>query len=625
MSGTDTAAMVPNKYDVVIDGYGYMFWAGLMQSLPFRNQRAAYSYTPTFIPRTNISGAYGDNQQDFFLTASQDNWFLGQGQRFFRANDQDSSRKYYSGASVDTNIEGQVTMRRAIVTSTLAANVKAACPGGYTLGPSAHAYCTTSNLYTVDYAGAITDQGAHGAGTPRGMCTDGVNLYVSGSSKVRKWTGSGYSDFSASLTGEVAFLNNSLYGFLNGVLHVYDTSGTQSTVFTWKDATGTTRAATAKIMPFGGQLLIYFPYLTDRPELWIYDGTGTSRIAELPASAVGYDLEVIEGVVYLSGAVCDAPGGSTLGMVPVVWAYVNGSISEVWRAQNGSGTLPAVNSLYLPALGTYAGRLIFVDPINQSINEYNPANGAVSVIAQHTREGSPSSTTKSWITSAANSVFLTYDAGGGSPKAVFYPDQSNFAATATLDSSLIDFDNSLTKLFRGIKVDWEGGGSVDLWYQSDSLTSGYTPMSIGGARSGTEYLFTNLTGRSMSWRLVLNNNVSGADAFNPPGLPTIKRVYLRAVPVQQSYKRRQYVLDLSGVITAGTVDNPVPLRDSTSHVLTGAAMAANLNATIVATSPFNVTDRLGTYSAVFEQGEGITEIDEVRPGEFIAQVTLREA
>jgi hypothetical protein len=32
----------------------------------------------------------------------------------------------------------------------------------------------------------------------------------------------------------------------------------------------------------------------------------------------------------------------------------------------------------------------------------------------------------------------------------------------------------------------------------------------------------------------------------------------------------------------------------------------------------------GTYAAVFEQGEGVTELDEVRPGEFIAQVTARE-
>jgi hypothetical protein len=54
MSGPVTAAEVPGVYDVVIDGYGFVFWTSLMQSLPFRNQRAAYSYTPTFLERTNV-------------------------------------------------------------------------------------------------------------------------------------------------------------------------------------------------------------------------------------------------------------------------------------------------------------------------------------------------------------------------------------------------------------------------------------------------------------------------------------------------------------------------------------------------------------------------------------------
>lgn len=630
MSGTDTAADVGPRFDVVIDGYGYVFWNGLMQSLPFRNQRAAYSYTPTFLERHNVSGAYGDNEQDFFLTASQDDWSEGSGQLFFRGNDADRARRYYSGVAADPiSRPGQVTVRPAVITSNPTGSVIYAMGGkGAAAGATDHLYCSldtaTHTLHTVTSAGVDSSNGAHGAGLPCrwGMCSDGAYEYIAGATKIVSWSGAAFADFSATANaGALAFLNNALYSCDGSTLKVYSTVGAATTLFTWRDAFGvalTPFLQKPKIAAFGGQLLIYWPYMNDGPELWIYDGTSTYRVAKLNHAMVGYDMQIIEGVVYLSGLLSTETGG-VLGLIPVVYVYLSGTINELWRSKTAvSGTF-GVSSQFLPALGDRAGRLVILDQGAQKVMEYDPSLGAITNIATLTVSGSYASTDLPMVSSGATSILFDYDAGNSSTGNTLglYPDPSNFATTAKITSSLIDFDNSLTKILRGVKVEWFGAGSVDISHliDGDPETGSYTTLQTT-AVSGTEYLFpAGTTGRTVSVQVTLNN--SGGSK------PTLTRVYVRAVPVQQGHPWRQYVLDLTGRTDLGQKSNPVQLRDGSSSPLTGAEMATNLKTSIEAGTPVDITDKFGTYSGVFEQGEGITELDEVRPDEYLAQVTAR--
>lgn len=595
--------------------------------MPFRNQRAAYSYTPTFIERTNISGNYGDNQQDFFLTASQDDWSGGQGQHFLRTNDVTSSSKFYSGSFINTRTEGQVTLS-ALTTNVNDGNgglAAAACAMGNGVSAGGgglrilHAYCVGSDLWQMNGVTA-SDVGAHGAGTVAqwGMCADGKYVYISGGTKLRKWDGSSFSDFSATPCGSIAYLNNTLYGFTAGKLVQYSTTGTQSDVFPWKyangdaDATGAVKTSQVKLVPFGPSLLILFPFRADRPELWLYDGTNTSIIAEFPRSAIAYDCIEIGGIVFISALITDDTAIGTPGDKAVIYAYVDGTLSEVWRSIGAvTGTIDKV------ALGTFAGNLVFVDPYTRTLSQLDISSGAVTSVAGYTHGAETSGTHSPQISSAAQSVMVTWQTAttvsGVGPDV--YPSTNAFAASGIIQTSLIDFDNGLTKNMRSVKVDWSGGGSVDIAYQLDTLTGSYTSLQTG-ATSGTEYLLPASTqGHSISVQVTLNNSAGS--------VPTLKRIYVRAAPVQQSYRRNQHVLDLTGR-NDRDVNQPVRLRDDTDSTLTGAQMAANLIASITSTIPISVTDRFGTYNAVFEQGEGITELDEVRPGEFIAQVTLRE-
>lgn len=48
----------------------------------FGREPATYGHSPTFVERSNVSGDYGDNQQAFWLVASQRDWSLGEQQPF---------------------------------------------------------------------------------------------------------------------------------------------------------------------------------------------------------------------------------------------------------------------------------------------------------------------------------------------------------------------------------------------------------------------------------------------------------------------------------------------------------------------------------------------------------------
>jgi hypothetical protein len=609
VSGTDTAAMIPNRYDVVIDGFGYIF-------PNVQDERARYTYTPTFLQRTNVGSAYGDNQQDFFLTASQNDWSLGEEQRFFHPSGEeggDSARRYFRGSALETHIPGQATLLPAIRQVSNSDTVITSC----FKTPSSHYYTTSANLKSIaGSTGVVTDHGAHGAGAVTGMATDGGNVFISGTTKVRKWNGAAFSDFNATASvGALAFLNNALYSCDGAVLRVYDTAGTATTLYTWKDAAGATIAASnVRLVPFGGSLLISFPALTGRPQLWIYDGVSTSKIAEFPLSSIGFDLCVLDGIVYLSGTIFDASAGTTLGVVPVIWYYVNGTIGTLWRSQDSvvlDYHLYAL-SFYNPALGTLGGRLVFTDTLNLRLLEYDPLSGSISTLGTFTTSSNLTYTsTPVALSSVGTNVLVTIGGTGSSPTNpdfLIYPHSSNFATSGYIQTSQFDFENALTKVFRGVKVVWSGSnGSVDLSYSIDG--GSFTALQTG-AVSGTEYtLPANTTGATIAVKATLNYSSGG---------PTLKRIYVRASPVQQSFRRCEYALDLTG-FRAG---NPVRRRDGSDHTLTGSQMATNLNTAITSTTPLTITDRFGTYTGVLEPGG--CEIIEHRPGEFVARVTIRQ-
>jgi len=177
MSGTDLAADVPGKFDVIIDGYGYVTSRAVDPNFPFRTQQVQLSYTQTFVERTNVSGSYGDNQQDFWLAISQKDWSLGEQLKFFRT---DQTSRYWRGQNVDVRTPGQVTIRPAVKAVTFAGAVVTCCPKGTQSG-SLFASSAT-NLYEIDSTGTITDKGAHGLGVAPatfGLVTDGLNAYLS--------------------------------------------------------------------------------------------------------------------------------------------------------------------------------------------------------------------------------------------------------------------------------------------------------------------------------------------------------------------------------------------------------------------------------------------------------------
>src|SRR2546425_3150974 len=100
-----TATDVPNRIDLLLDGNGFMFDETIdPTSLYSSRQRAQYGLSPVFVQRQNVSGDYGDNQQDFFLTFTQRDWSEGEQQKYFRQSDPDAIRRYWRGSGRDPSL-----------------------------------------------------------------------------------------------------------------------------------------------------------------------------------------------------------------------------------------------------------------------------------------------------------------------------------------------------------------------------------------------------------------------------------------------------------------------------------------------------------------------------------------
>jgi hypothetical protein len=593
-----TAADVPNKYDVLINSVGYMF-------AEVEDVKAEFGYTPTFVPRSNTQGDFGDNFQDFWMTETQRDWTLGEQQRFYRPRlSESSASRYWDGTAIDRSVPGQVSMRKVTSSVAFAASIVGAVGQG---GGGTKMYAGSStNLYELTAAGVITDRGAHGAGTfadKEAMATDGFfNVYIGGATNIRRFdtAGFGFTTFSATATQALCYLNNTLFAMNStaDALLRFDTAGTATTIFTWQTAPGVAAGARTQLRAYGSKLLIA-RYAGERgAELWLYDGgAAPSRIAVFPPNFTLNSLDVVNGVAYIGGSFAVSAAISR----PAVYYYANGTYDILWKASTDYA------GVAFAPIAAFQGGLVIADESDGSLLFFDPLTGGVSTMGAYSVTGG----LPIRLTASAVSLLLTQ----GSATGYLYYGAGTTATTSTVVSSLMDFDSSLTKIMRGIRVEFESGsdgngGSVDIAYRVGDLTGSYTTLQ-SSAVSGTEYLLTNITGRSISLKITLNKGTSTNG-------PVLKRVAVRAVPQQQAFRKETFVINCSG----RDGQHPQQHRDGAFEGSDGLTLATALRTAATSTTPISITDEFGTFTGVID-ANGF-QIKRVRPNEFVAVVPVRE-
>jgi hypothetical protein len=612
------ALTVPFPYDLVIGTSGYVF-ADFMED----QDPTIFGQTQTFVQRSNTQGDYGDNQQDFWLTFSQKDWNKGEQQRY-QGRDDDGKTRFWRGSNVDARIPGEVTMRKATTALTFAANVTNAW--GNTSNDLVYA-TTSTTLYTVDYAGTISSLGAHGLGAAPsrwGICGDTQNIYMSttsaGTVGVRRWNGSVFSTFTATGVDAVAYLNNTLYGYSGGAttatFYRIDAGGTANNLFEWKDASGDVFGpVTGKLIPFGGKLLI-LRYRNGDPygaTLWLFDGTAPAKIAEFPSNFLVYDCVVLSGTVFVSGAF-QKHVSATVFNRPAIHFYKDGTQDLLWQADGYVSDTGTENAMS-PPLAVYDGGLVWWDGFRNQVVYYNALSGGIMTVASYGTSASGN------YLAAANTFFIVGTTG--STLGTLYPISTDVVATsAEVTTSLIDFDTSLRKVFRGVRVEYDAGttgngGTVDISYRFNDVAEGgsYTSLQTG-AVSGTEYVFPTpaegTTYQSVSVKVTLNKGTCTTDG------PKLKRVKVRAVPVEPTFKRRRYVVSLGGI----DGESPIQLRDGSYHAKDGKDMYTDLVSLIASTAPQTIIDEYGTYTGVLEGDK--CEFRRTKSQQSVAVITARE-
>lgn len=584
-----TAADIPGRIDLLLNGQGY-----ILSNVD--SPRARYSQKQTFVERSNTDADYGDDQQDFWLTATQRDWSLGEDQKFFRAKDPDSVRKCWRTDKVNIFNVGRAIMMADRVALTFSANVIGAgewLTEWYT--------CTATNLMKVQGT-TITDLGAHGAGTvaSKEFAADQNFLYIAGGTNLRSWNGAAFATFSATPNGGAAFLSNVLYNIHNttGIVNKFSTAGAATTVYTFQSANGTAEQNVMWLAQFGGKVLIIRNLGGNGDEIWQYDGTGVSLLHKFPLEFSIEDVCVSQGLIFILGST--ALGTNT--SWPRLYVYADGTIATAWTSsdRNTNGGTGGITS--------FGDGVAFTDQTTQRVLIYDIGSGGVRTLFSYTASGG-----KKELQSNTNGVLMVQNSTTSGYK---WPQTSPVLPTsATLTTSLFDFDSSLVKLMRGITVDFDAatdgdGGSVDIAYRLNNLDGSFTTLQTT-AVSGTEYLLTNITARSISVQVTLSKGTSS-------GGPTLKRIYVRAVPILPLFREWDFLLDCTG----RNGKDHVILRNGESHPKDGLQMAQDIKTAIASQTPISMTDRFGTYNVVLE-GNG-TEIDEVRPEEFSVKIHVRE-
>lgn len=637
-----TATDIPWPFDVVINGKGYILATGILPSLPFRTQRANYGFSPIFLNRTNVGPNYGDDTQDFFLTAAQNDFSLGQGQKYFRSTDPDSIKRFWQATSGNVDTPGEFKMEQTTDGGNEPGFVafRSGAPLG-TLTNQKGVLCTDTTLYTVDgTTSTLTSVGAHGAATgvqgPFGVTSDGVNVYIMSSAAkpttIRKWDGTTFTTFSAAANSDcLIYHNNQLYGVGAGTLWSYSTAGVEASVFPWKDAAGTALPIKfGRPLSWGGKLLI--PLNANEPAVWMYDGTNTTKIIQFPHNFVVYDSCVADGLAFFSGQFFREYEDSSVFHTQsqgAVYVWDGNQLDVAWQDSQwyGSSTGAASTaasgtaSVYFAADQTQLcnwGKDIIINAGDSFAGtlKYTVATGAIV-----NWQDNMSVSTLGGMFSCG--LFLVSYQGSAWDK---YPKRTRGTQLSTLFvTSLFDFDSSLPKLFRGVKINWDhatnvfgnldgDGGSMSLSYLLDSLDA--APVGLANpAVSGQEYLIPNNTeGHSIAVQVVLDPGTSKTG-------PRLTKVSVRAAPVLTRFRHSEYVIDATGVIEGGIMKTPVFLRNGQQHADTGKEMVDDLVVALEA-GIIEITDRLGSFMGMIEPEN--LEVLELRPDEFYVHMTVRE-
>lgn len=594
-----SASDVPHKYDCLINGQGFL-------CADIEEIKGQYGFTPTFVPRTNTQGDYGDNFQDFWMTETQRDWTKGEQQRFYRPRSaEDSASRYWDAAAIDRSIPGQASMRKQTPSLGFAASIVGAIGQG---GAGTNLFAASStNLYQVSESGTITDRGAHGAGTfanKEAMAVDSsFNVYIGGASLTRAYSTAttSFSTFSSTAVVALCYLNNTLFGMTGataGNLVRFDTSGNDTEIYEWQTASGAQLGTRSQLRAYGSKLLISRRSGDRGAELWVYDGSGVSRIAVFPPNFILNSLEVVNGVAYVGGAFIE----STSAYRAAVYFYANGVYDVLWKSNSTYAT-----EVYA-SVTAYQGGVVIADEPESSLLFFDPITGGVSTLGAYTVAGNGVDT---MIAAGKATLLLT----NGTATTYYYHGGGTTATSSTITSSLFDFDSSLDKIFRGIKVEFNAGsdgngGSVDIAYRVNDLDGSYTTLQTG-ATSGTEYELSGVTGRSISVKVTLNKGTSTNG-------PVLKRLSVRAVPQQATFRKGTLVLNCTG----RDGKQPLQLRDGSFEPKDGLTLAQALNTAATSSTPITITDQFGTITAVIE-ADGF-QIRQVRPNEFIAVVPYRE-
>lgn len=602
---------VPDVFDLLINGEGYLYYdpwtGGDSVNAP---AKATMSLTPTFIPRQNTQGNYGDNQQDFWLTYSQNDWSLGETQRF-QGRDDAGKRKYWSGSSINNRVQGQVSLQKASASTTASGNLLSISARGSSVNENL-VFVTSTNLYELASDGTITDRGAHGAGSSgalRGaIISDGTDVYIGGATAIRKWDGAAFSTFSVNSADSIIYHNNTLYGLGNssGNLYSWDSGGTRTSLFQWKQVDTGGRSGQGRLLSWGSKIVISWSLADKTTELWLYDGTGVSKIASLPSNFFAHDMCELAGVLFVAGGYWRSASTTTYNFKPAVWYYANGTSGELWKATDYISSTSSQLTNNGTGITVLDGGIIWNDSYSGSLMFYDLGTGSVSSVATGI------ATNQAYLADSS-STFTAFSASSTTLR--YYPNNATTASSGTITSSLIDFDLSLNKVFRGIKVDFTSatdgdGGSVDIAYRVGDVDGSYTTLQTG-ATSGQEYTLSNVSGRSISVRITLNKGTSTAG-------PVLKRLYVRAIPVQAAYRRQEYVINCTG----RDGKQNIALRNGRPHPKDGLTMAQALKTAATASAPIYIYDELGGYTGIIE-GDTF-QLYRIHPEEYVCRFIARE-
>lgn len=550
------------------------------------------------------------------MTEAQNDWALGEQQRFFRSKNPDSVRRYWKGANVNpVFFDGRISLRPARASISPGASTSTCATS---IDSASIAVFGSTNLYTIN-GNTSTTVGAHGLGAAPsqfGVCSDGDLLYFSSptGNKVRWWDGaSSFGTFSTTYASALCFVDNTLWGGqAGGIINSYSTAGVATAQFQFKGADGgTSSRAILKLLPYGGQVLAL---VVDQQglapaALWVGDTTGFNQVAQYDTNFTPKDMCISEGIVFIAGVQAGI-GGSSLGSLQTVNYYANGNIGRLWQSKfgNGSGSV---------SVAAFDQGVVIADDNNGTAVYYNIGTGGVSTMFSYTVSSSPT------IAAAQGQVLVT-----NSTTSVYGFAATTAASSGLVQSSLFDFDSTLKKIFRGVTVDWEPsvnadtGGTVDIAYQVDGVDGSYTSLQ-SSATSGTEYAFpANTTGSAVSIQVTLNK---GSSSYGP----ALKRLSVRAAPQLPQYKSGTFIIDC-----ANSTDAPRTLRDGSFHPLPGYDQVKNLITAAQSTSPISITDKLfGTYTGLVDftdpEGFDIYEIkpnleNPEKPGSYLVRIKVRQ-